>query len=111
MADGTILKPDPFYIKQDVSRAGPNTSPDFDPSVDPANGGADGLRAGLPVAGYARWATLRGDGQGRCLLAELLDLSYGAALKLDFLGQGTTRVKIEVIEVGNDEYMKHVPEP
>ena len=34
---------------------------------------------------------------------------FGAALKLGFVSQGTTRVKVEVIEVGDDVYMKHLP--
>ena len=37
----------------------------------------------------------------------ILDCSYGAALKLDFLNQGTAEIKIEVIEWGDNKYMKH----
>jgi rare lipoprotein A len=47
--------------------------------------------------------------RGPYIPGRMLDLSYGAAKKLDFVAQGTTRVKIEVIEVGDDEYMKHLP--
>ena len=37
----------------------------------------------------------------------ILDCSYGAAKKLDFINQGTTKVKIEVIEWGDGKYMQH----
>ena len=47
--------------------------------------------------------------RGPYIAGRMLDLSYGAALKLDFLAQGTTRVKIEIIEVGDDKYMQHLP--
>ena len=36
----------------------------------------------------------------------ILDCSYGAAIKLGFLEQGVARVKIEVIEWGDNKYMK-----
>ena len=35
---------------------------------------------------------------------------FGAALKLGFVSQGTARVRIEVIELGDDVYMKHLPD-
>ena len=47
--------------------------------------------------------------RGPYIRGRMLDLSYGAALKLGFVSQGTTRVKVEVIEVGDDVYMKHLP--
>ena len=47
--------------------------------------------------------------RGPWIQGRMLDLSYGAALKLGFISQGTTRVKVEVIEVGDDVYMKHLP--
>ncbi len=47
--------------------------------------------------------------RGPYIRGRMLDLSYGAALKLGFVNQGTTRVRIEVIEVGDDVYMKHLP--
>lgn len=47
--------------------------------------------------------------RGPYIQGRMLDLSYGAAKKLGFVAQGTTRVKIEVIEVGDDEYMQHLP--
>ena len=37
----------------------------------------------------------------------ILDCSYGAAKKLDFDKKGTVSVKIEIIELGDDEYMHH----
>ena len=37
----------------------------------------------------------------------ILDCSYGAATKLDFVGAGTAPVKIEVIEWGDGKYMHH----
>lgn len=48
--------------------------------------------------------------RGPYVAGRILDLSYGAALKLGFVTQGTTRVKIEIIEIGDDEYMKHLPD-
>ena len=47
--------------------------------------------------------------RGPYVQGRMLDLSYGAAKKLGFLAQGTTRVRVMVIEVGDDEYMKHLP--
>jgi rare lipoprotein A len=47
--------------------------------------------------------------RGPYIQGRMLDLSYGAAKKLGFVAQGTTRVKIEVIEVGDDVYMQHLP--
>ncbi len=49
---------------------------------------------------------LRINDRGPYVKGRILDCSYGAALKLGFVGQGTARVKIEVIELGDDEYMK-----
>ena len=50
---------------------------------------------------------LRVNDRGPYVGNRILDCSYGAALKLDFLQQGTAEVKIEVIEWGDDKYMKH----
>ena len=50
---------------------------------------------------------LRVNDRGPYVGNRILDCSYGAALKLDFLNQGTTEVKIEVIEWGDNKYMKH----
>ena len=37
----------------------------------------------------------------------ILDCSFGAAKKLGFVSEGTTTVKIEVIEWGDGQYMHH----
>ena len=50
---------------------------------------------------------LRVNDRGPYVGKRILDCSYGAALKLDFLKEGTTEVKIEVIEWGDNKYMKH----
>ena len=50
---------------------------------------------------------LRINDRGPYVKGRILDCSYGAAKKLDFINQGTTMVKIEVIEWGDDKYMKH----
>ena len=50
---------------------------------------------------------LRVNDRGPYIGNRILDCSYGAALKLDFLIQGTAEVKIEVIEWGDNKYMKH----
>ncbi|MEE9162932.1 MAG: septal ring lytic transglycosylase RlpA family protein [Candidatus Neomarinimicrobiota bacterium] len=48
--------------------------------------------------------------RGPYIQGRMLDLSYGAALKLGFVSRGTTRVRVEVMELGDDVYMKHLPE-
>ena len=50
---------------------------------------------------------LRVNDRGPYVGNRMLDCSYGAALKLDFLNQGTAEIKIEVIEWGDNKYMKH----
>ena len=50
---------------------------------------------------------LRINDRGPYIKGRILDCSYGAAKKLDFINQGTTKVKIEVIEWGDNKYMKH----
>jgi len=50
---------------------------------------------------------LRVNDRGPYVGNRILDCSYGAALKLDFIQLGTTEVKIEVIEWGDNKYMKH----
>lgn len=50
---------------------------------------------------------LRINDRGPYVKGRILDCSYGAALKLGFVGQGTAKVKIEVIEFGDNQYMKH----
>ena len=50
---------------------------------------------------------LRINDRGPYVKGRILDCSYGAAKKLDFIVQGTTDVKVEVIEWGDNKYMKH----
>jgi len=50
---------------------------------------------------------LRINDRGPYVAGRMLDCSYGAAKKLDFLNTGTTEVKIEVIEWGDNKYMHH----
>ena len=50
---------------------------------------------------------LRINDRGPYIKGRILDCSYGAAKKLDFLLQGTTKVRLEIIEVGDNKYMKH----
>ena len=50
---------------------------------------------------------LRINDRGPYVKGRILDCSYGAAKKLDFLVQGITKVKIELIEIGDNKYMKH----
>lgn len=50
---------------------------------------------------------LRINDRGPYVAGRILDCSYGAAKKLGFLSQGTTKVKIEIIELGDNEYMQH----
>ena len=57
-----------------------------------------------------RHLIVRINDRGPYIEGRMLDLSYGAALKLAFVSQGTTRVKIQIIELGDDVYMKHLPD-
>ena len=50
---------------------------------------------------------LRVNDRGPYVKGRILDCSYGAAVKLEFVYQGTANVKIEIIEVGDNKYMKH----
>ena len=50
---------------------------------------------------------LRINDRGPYVKGRILDCSYGAAKKLEFVNEGTTKVKIEVIEWGDGKYMKH----
>jgi len=50
---------------------------------------------------------LRINDRGPFVKNRILDCSYGAAVKLGFASKGTTRVRIDVIELGDDVYMKH----
>jgi rare lipoprotein A len=49
---------------------------------------------------------LRINDRGPFVKNRILDCSYGAALKLGFVKKGTTKVKIEVIELGDNNYLK-----
>lgn len=50
---------------------------------------------------------LRINDRGPFVAGRILDCSYGAAVKLGFVSQGTANVKLEVIEFGDNQYMKH----
>ena len=50
---------------------------------------------------------LRINDRGPYVGDRILDCSYGAAKKLDFINQGTANVKIEVIKWGDNKYHKH----
>jgi len=50
---------------------------------------------------------LRINDRGPYVAGRILDCSYGAAKKLGFLLQGTAKVKIEIIELGDGVYMQH----
>ena len=50
---------------------------------------------------------LRINDRGPYIKGRILDCSYGAAKKLDFINQGTTKVKIEIIEWGDGAYIQH----
>ena len=51
---------------------------------------------------------LRINDRGPYIDGRILDCSYGAAKKLDFIDTGTTNVKIEVLEWGDGKYMQHI---
>ena len=50
---------------------------------------------------------LRINDRGPYIQGRILDCSYGAAKKLDFIKQGKTKVQVDVIEWGDGEYMHH----
>ena len=50
---------------------------------------------------------LRITDRGPYISGRMLDCSMGAARKLDFYEQGTAKVKVEIIEWGDNEYMHH----
>ena len=50
---------------------------------------------------------LRINDRGPYVNGRILDCSYGAALKLDFITSGTAKVKIDIIEFGDGKYMHH----
>jgi len=51
---------------------------------------------------------LRINDRGPYVGNRILDCSYGAAKKLDFINQGTANVEIKVIEWGDNKYMHHL---
>ena len=50
--------------------------------------------------------TLRINDRGPYIGERILDCSYGAALKLDFVQEGTTEVKVKVVKWGDNVYKK-----
>ncbi|MAJ45594.1 MAG: hypothetical protein CMF96_12755 [Candidatus Marinimicrobia bacterium] len=50
---------------------------------------------------------LRINDRGPYVGNRILDCSYGAAKKLDFINEGVTEVKIEIMEWGDNIYMHH----
>jgi len=50
---------------------------------------------------------LRINDRGPYIQGRMLDCSYGAAKKLDFIKSGTTKVQIDIIEWGDGIYMHH----
>ena len=50
---------------------------------------------------------LRINDRGPYIDGRILDCSFGAAKKLDFVSDGTATVKIEIMEWGDGEYMHH----
>ena len=51
---------------------------------------------------------LRINDRGPYIDGRILDCSYGAAKKLDFINEGTANVEIKVIEWGDGVYMHHI---
>ena len=49
---------------------------------------------------------LRVNDRGPYAKGRILDCSYGAAVKLGFIGNGTAKVRIDVMEFGDNQYMK-----
>jgi len=50
--------------------------------------------------------TMKINDRGPFVKGRIIDLSYKAAQKLGFVNQGTTKVRIEVIRLGNNKYHK-----
>ena len=44
--------------------------------------------------------------RGPFVKGRIIDLSYKAARKLDFVNQGTTKVRVDVIRLGDNKYYK-----
>ena len=54
---------------------------------------------------------LRINDRGPYIEGRMLDCSYGAAKKLDFIKQGTAKVQVDIIEWGDGKYMHHRERP
>ena len=54
---------------------------------------------------------LRINDRGPYIQGRMLDCSYGAAKKLDFIKQGKTKVQVDIIEWGDGVYMHHRKKP
>ena len=54
---------------------------------------------------------LRINDRGPYIEGRMLDCSYGAAKKLDFIKQGTAKVQVDIIEWGDGVYMHHRERP
>ena len=54
---------------------------------------------------------LRINDRGPYIEGRMLDCSYGAAKKLDFIKQGTAKVQVDIIEWGDGIYMHHRERP
>ena len=50
---------------------------------------------------------IRINDRGPYIDGRILDCSFGAAKKLGFVSEGTAKVKIEILEWGDGEYMHH----
>ena len=50
--------------------------------------------------------TLKINDRGPYIKGRILDCSYGAALELDFVEEGTTKVKVKVVKWGDNVYKK-----
>ena len=50
---------------------------------------------------------LRINDRGPYIAGRMLDCSYGAAKKLDFLNAGMANIEMKVIEWGDNKYMHH----
>ena len=55
---------------------------------------------------YDGCVNVRINDRGPFAKGRILDLSYKAARKLDFVNQGTTKVRIDVIRLGDNKYHK-----
>ena len=68
----------------------------------------------LPLPSYVKVQNLRNgktvivkvNDRGPFVKGRIIDLSYKAARKLDFVNQGTVKVRIDVIRLGDNKYYK-----